>query len=80
MRPHQAIHIQHKWPTSFPHAAAPLQSIFFFLARQTEGTVVNWLSGARTAFADGSVMDDTSPLGKYIFSLYWSAVTFATVG
>jgi len=42
--------------------------------------VVTWIGAAAQHFSDGSAMDDASPFGKYIFSLYWSAVTFATVG
>ncbi|GBF99926.1 hypothetical protein Rsub_12619 [Raphidocelis subcapitata] len=55
--------------------------LFFYLARQTEGAAVTWVVGARELFAAGeSPFDGASVLGKYIFSLYWSAVTFATVG
>jgi hypothetical protein len=36
-------------------------------------------AAAAQQFALGGAMDDMTPLGQYIFSLYWSAVTFATV-
>ena len=58
------------------------RSVFFYLARLTEGAVVTWLASAHDAAVAGAggMPDDMSPLGKYVFSLYWSAVTFATVG
>lgn len=68
-----------------PSAAVDIRirnSVFFYLARQTEGAVVTWLTAAHDAAVGGAggMPDGLSVFGKYIFSLYWSAVTFATVG
>ncbi|KAI8469642.1 MAG: hypothetical protein J3K34DRAFT_276757 [Monoraphidium minutum] len=56
--------------------------IFFFLARQTEGAVITWFDAAHARFTGNGAggMAEAGTFGKYVFSLYWSAVTFATVG
>lgn len=54
-----------------PRSAACPRSVFFYLARQTEGSVVLWLTPAHDAVTGAGGMPDASPFGKYIFSLYW---------
>jgi hypothetical protein len=68
-------------PDPSPHPPPPPKpppgSFFFYLARQTDGAVVNWLSAAHEGFVAGPSGDDpfegASTLGKYIYSLYWWA-------
>ena len=66
-RPSETTHPRGPWPRS--------RSFFFYLARQTDGAVVNWLSAAHEGFVGAGSGEDpfegASALGKYVYSLYW---------